>query len=104
MMTRGFGMGFFGRMPFGEGQENIFEKWDAMSDAEKLEVMNKRMEQFKECRDGIFSVEQIDKRCREWLDRSPEEKEAFMKEHEKMHKQFRMDGHPFGQHPFDGCR
>lgn len=107
MMTRGFGMGFFGRMPFGtDERKEMFEKWSKMTDEEKLECMNKRMKAMNNNEnEGFFgkrefTVEAIDKRCEEWLKKTPEEKEAFIKEKkemmEKFHNHFHDHAHFFG--------
>lgn len=80
MTTRGFGMGFFGRNPFDKNARKKFqEDWAKMSDSEKLEFMNKRMEAFGNHEDR-FSVETIDARCEEWMKMSGEEKQAFVEE------------------------
>ena len=79
----GMGLGFFGRMPFAaEGRKELFEKWSKMTDAEKVEFMNKRMEAFNNEKffDERFSVTAMDKRAEEWLKKTPEEKEAFINE------------------------
>lgn len=87
MMTRDFGMGFFGRRPFSEDARKKFrEEWSKMTDEEKLEMMNKRMDAW-ENGGGHFSVEAIDARCEEWMKKTPEEKEQFVKEwKEAIHK------------------
>lgn len=79
-MTRGFGMGFFGRNPFDKDARTKFkEEWSKMSDAEKLELMNKRMATFGE-HEERFSVEAIDDHCEKWMKMTREEKEAFIRE------------------------
>lgn len=95
MDTKNFGAGFFGRMPFAGGMNDLFEKWESMSDAEKLEMMNKHIELAKEFKNG-FSVEAIDKRCKDWLEKSQEEKEALLKEKMEMHSHCRGGHHHFG--------
>jgi len=118
MQTRDFGMGFFGRMPFGaesrEAMHRIFaEKWSAMTDEEKLKFMNSKMEAFKNGEHGHgpfgkreFSVEAIDKRCEEWMKMTPEEKEAFVKERKEAF-QHKHSGHGgffgHGRFGFDSC-
>ncbi|MDR1092023.1 MAG: hypothetical protein LBL79_13185 [Prevotella sp.] len=83
MMTRGFGMGFFGRNPFDKDARNKFkEEWSKMTDSEKLEFMNKRMEGIENHEDH-FSVESIDSRCEKWMKMSDEEKQAFVDERKK---------------------
>lgn len=76
MTTRGFGLGFFGRNPFDKDARRKFqEEWSKMSDSEKLEFMNKRMEHMGQ---DHFSVEAIDARCKEWMKMTQEEKQAFV--------------------------
>ncbi len=83
MTTRGFGMGFFGRDPFNkEAKIKFKEEWSKMTDAEKLEFMNKRMEGFDKHEDR-FSVEAIDARCEAWMKMTNEEKQAFVEEKKK---------------------
>ena len=83
MMTRGFGMGFFGRNPFdSESRKKFKEEWSKMTDSEKLEFMNKRMECLDKHEDH-FSVEAIDARCEKWMSMSVEEKQAFVDEKKK---------------------
>ncbi|MCL1937472.1 MAG: hypothetical protein FWF52_03635 [Candidatus Azobacteroides sp.] len=78
MTARGFGMGFFGRNLFDkEARKKFQEEWFKMSDSEKLDFMNKRVEHMGK---DHFSVEAIDARCEEWMKKTPEEKEAFIKE------------------------
>ena len=93
MGIRNFGMGFFGRTPFAmrdrkELLKELFDKWSKMTDAEKIEFMNKRMEVFnsQDQREENFfdrwnfSVADMDSRAEEWLKKTPEEKEALIKE------------------------
>ena len=81
MMTRGFGMGFFGRTHFDKDARKQFqEEWSKMTDSEKLEFMNKRVEHMGQ---DHFSVEAIDARCAEWMKMSAEEKQAFVDERKK---------------------
>lgn len=83
MTTRDFGMGFFGRNPFGKDMRKKFkEEWSKMTDNEKLEFMNKRIEGFDRHEDH-FSVETIDARCEKWMKMSNEEKQAFVEERKK---------------------
>lgn len=107
MMTRGFGMWPFGRMPFGtDERKGVFEKWSKMTDEEKLECMNKRIEKMHNgdheghCGGREFTVEAIDKHCEEWLKKTPEQKEASIKEKkemmEKFHNHFHNHAHFFG--------
>ncbi len=106
MMLRDFGMGFFGRMPFGsDPRKELFEKWSAMTPEEKVEFMDKRMEALnngKREAGGFFgqrefTVASIDQRCEEWLKKTPEEKEAFIKERKEMMNK------RFGGGLFGGC-
>ena len=103
MRTRGFGMGFFGGSPFDKDARKEFkESWSKMTDNEKLEFMNKRMEGLDNHEDH-FSVEAIDSRCEKWMSMSSEEKQAFVDEKKKafecrMHGMHGMHGHfGFGQ-------
>lgn len=80
MTPRGFGMGFFGGNPFDKDARKKFrEEWSKLTDSEKLEFMNKRME----CTDNHedhFSVEAINARCEKWMNMSDEEKQTFVDE------------------------
>lgn len=94
MTTRGFGMGFFGRNPFDmETRKKFQQEWSKMTDNEKLDFMNKRVENMGK---GCFSVEAIDARCEEWMKMSREEKEAFVKEHKEAAENH-FAGHCFGK-------
>lgn len=78
MMTRGFEMGIFGKGTFNSDRIKKFQdKWTKMSDAEKLEFMNKKIEQISK---DPFSVEAIDERREQWLRLTPAEKEDLIKE------------------------
>ena len=79
--------GFHGKMPF--GRENLGEKWLTMSDEEKKEFMEKRIEMF----DKHFSekagdhrghkaltVEDGNSRVEKWQKMSDEEKEVFVQQ------------------------
>lgn len=90
MMTRDFfNKGFFGNRHFDMDDKNkLVEEWDKMPDNEKLQIINERMKAFKEgkgCKREFISVEQIDARCEEWMNKTAEEKTAFV---EKMKKKF----------------
>lgn len=76
MTTRNFGMGFFGRP---EDRKKFREAWSKMTDSEKLEMMNRRMEMM-DNPESRFSVEALDARCEEWMKKTPEEKETFVNE------------------------
>ncbi len=83
-----FEMGFFGRRHFGgDARKKFREEWSKMTDEEKLEMMNKRMEAIEHPEDH-FSVEDINSRCEAWMKMSSEEKEAFVKERKEafMHR------------------
>ena len=81
-----FGNGdFHGRMPF--DAENIRQKWSAMTDEDKKKFVEKQVQFFDEHfsgsekgyhRCGSFTVENMDRRCEEWLKKSEEEKKAFI--------------------------
>lgn len=77
MMTReNFGMGFFGRNPFDkEAKQKFQEKWSEMTDSEKLDFMNKKVESMGK---DHFSVEAMDEHCEKWMKKTPEEKQAFV--------------------------
>jgi hypothetical protein len=78
METNDFGMGFFGRRFFGEdGRKKFREEWSKMSDSEKVEFVNKRMDFTGHCGEG-FSVEAMDARCEAWMKKTPEEKKEFV--------------------------
>ncbi len=102
MKTRDFGMGFFERTPFGtDEKKDFFKKWSKMTDEEKIELMNKRMETMNnDEHDGFFgkrefTVADIDQRYEEWLKKTPEEKEAFVKERKEVISNFRDHGRFF---------
>ncbi|MDL2223686.1 hypothetical protein LJB92_00030 [Bacteroidales bacterium OttesenSCG-928-M06] len=98
MMTRDFGMGFFGRSPFcNEERKKNREEWAQMTDEQKLEFMNKRMEAM-DRPDDHFSVEAIDARCEKWIKMSSEEKEAFVKERKEAFKHKMEHFHKFRHH------
>ncbi|MFT3903275.1 MAG: hypothetical protein QM727_08875 [Niabella sp.] len=81
MMTRGFGMGFFGRNPFDKDARKQFqEKWSKMTDSEKLEFANERFDNIGEDR---FSVEKLDELCEKWTKMSAEEKQVFVDKRKK---------------------
>lgn len=81
-----FGMGFFGRRMFGsERMKDFREKWDQMSDSEKLEFMDKKMECFSKYEDP-FTVEAIDARCKQWMKMTPEEKEKWVTARKNAHR------------------
>jgi len=103
MTTKDFGMGFFGRRPFGEDMRTKFrEEWSKMTDSEKVEFVNKKMD-FMDKHEDHFSVEAIDARCEAWLKMTPEEKQQFVAEkkqafHERMACMGRGFGHHHGHH------
>lgn len=96
-MTKNFGKEFFGRNPFDkEARKKFQEEWAKMTDSEKLDFMNKRVEHIGK---DHFSVETIDANCEAWLQKTLEEKQAFVDEKkEAMEKQFgkHFHGHGFG--------
>ncbi|MDR2948058.1 MAG: hypothetical protein LBV71_02505 [Prevotella sp.] len=97
MITRDFGMGFSGRNPFDkDARKNFKEEWSKMTDSEKLEFMNKRMEGFDKHEDH-FSVEAMDARCEKWMQMSNEEKQAFVEEKKKA-----FESRMHGMHRFFG--
>ena len=85
-----------------DARKEFKESWSKMTDSEKLEFMNKRMEGFDNHEDH-FSVEAIDSRCEKWMSMSSDEKQAFVDEKKKafechMHGMHGMHGHfGFGQ-------
>ena len=100
-MTKDFGMGFPGKNPFDiDARKKFKEEWLKMTDSEKLEFMNKRMEFFDKHEDH-FSVEAIDARCEKWMTMTTDEKQAFIDERKKtMHD--RIHGGMHGMHGFFG--
>ncbi|WP_200814373.1 hypothetical protein [Parabacteroides sp. Marseille-P3160] len=99
MTARDFGMGFFGRIPFGaDARKDFFAKWTKMTDAEKVEFMDKRIEAIHNghCGRREFSVAAIDQRCEEWMKKTSEEKEAFVKEQQEMIAAFHEHAGFFG--------
>lgn len=96
MTTRGFGMGFFHKRPFdSEARKKFQEEWSKMTDSEKLEIMNKRVEHMGH---DHFSVEAIDARCEEWMKKTPEEKQAFVDEKKKAFEERNACMHNFFGH------
>lgn len=102
-----FRTAFFGDRSRGFGANELREKWMKMTDEEKLEFMNKKMEGVGDesnerggffGRERGFSVEAFDSLCEKWMKMSTEEKEAFIKEREE-HVKSRMSGmgNPFGE-------
>lgn len=106
MMTRNFGMGFFGRNHFDKDTRKKFqEDWAKMTDSEKLELMNKRVERMGH---DHFSVEAIDAHCEEWMKMTNEEKQAFVDEKKKafesrMNGMNHFFGRGFGHGGHEGC-
>lgn len=102
MMTgKDFKAGFFGRGHFDkEARTKFREEWTKMTDNEKLDFMNKRVDAMSDQREH-FSIEAIDVFCTEWMKKSPEEKEDFINERKRMFQE-RMacmngfPGHGFG--------
>ncbi|MDR2914445.1 MAG: hypothetical protein LBV74_06405 [Tannerella sp.] len=87
MMTKGFGMGFFGRGHFDkEARAKFREEWSNMTDSEKLDFMDKRMNAMSDDPEH-FSIEAIDVFCMEWMRKTPEEKEQFIHERKKAFKE-----------------
>jgi hypothetical protein len=83
---------FFGRKFFSMNARKQFqEEWSKMTDAEKLKLMNKKVEGM--CKDPL-SVEAIDARCKKWMEMTSEEKDSFLK------KRKDMIGNLFGRHSF----
>jgi hypothetical protein len=78
-----------------EMREKFKEKWATMSDEEKLNFINKRMEGDEEDRTSFF-VNMIDEKCKKWMHKSTEEKEAFINEKKGFFKNRRR----FRHHPF----
>jgi hypothetical protein len=85
MTTKNYEMGFFGRRFMGEdARMNFCGEWSKMTDSEKPEFMNKRMEHFGEGHsEDRFSVEAIDNRCEKRMKMTQGEKEAFVDERKK---------------------
>jgi hypothetical protein len=86
----------FGPFSFHQGMREKFkEKWDGMSDEEKLGFMNKRMEGTEEDRTSFF-IDMVDEKCEKWMQKSTEEKEAFLREKKGFFKKrMRFRHHPF---------
>ncbi len=74
MRTRDFGMGFFGR--------------EAMHNHEHGKGFGRHE----------LTVKAMDKRCEEWMQKTPEEKEAFVKERKEMMNDFHKHVHAFFGH------
>ena len=111
MITRDFlGMGFCGGKHLtSQDRAKFFENWDKMPDSEKLEMINKRIEAFKkgkDCEKDFFSVEHFDSHCKEWMSKTPEEKNKFVEDlkksveerHTMMKERFSDHGIGFGFH------
>ena len=78
MITDDFVMGFIGINSFNkEARKQFQEKWSKMTDSEKLEFMNKKVESVGHDR---FSIETINAYCEEWWMKSSEEKQIFVDE------------------------
>ncbi len=101
MTTRNLGMGFFGRNPFDkEARKKFQENWSKMTDSEKLDFMNQKVEHMGK---DHFSVEAIDARCEEWTKKTPEEKQAFVDERKAafINRRACMGEHFHGHHHSD---
>src|SRR5699024_10358607 len=86
----------FGPFHFQRGMREKFkERWAKMSDEEKLDFMNKRIEETEDDRTSLF-IKMIDEKCEKWMQKSTEEKEAFINEKKGP---FKKRGR-FMQHPF----
>lgn len=86
----------FGHFPFYHGKRKKFKKkWATMSDEEKLDFMNKRIEETEEERTS-FVINRINEKCETWMQKSTEEKEAFINEKRGFFKKRRH----FMHHPF----
>ena len=100
MMTRSFGMGFFGGNPFNkEVRKQFQEKWSKMTDSEKLEFVNKKVENMGNTH---FSIEAINARCEEWMKMSAEEKQAFVDERKQAFEAGMSQRGCFGNGRFGG--
>ncbi|HKJ81898.1 MAG TPA: hypothetical protein VJ954_07735 [Ignavibacteriaceae bacterium] len=98
MRTGNFGMGgFFGRMPFGFGHEDIREKWSEMTEDEKKSFVEEQVNLMNEhgfgnneffSGRGKVTIEDMDKRCEEWQNKSPEEKADFVKQRNETNMNF----------------
>jgi len=105
MTIRDFGMGLSGRNHFGDDKrKKFYEEWIKMSDSEKIEFMNRKMEfmnngvkggyGFSQNTDAI--IERIDARCKDWMKKTPEEKQrqinkwksAFQAKREHLERSF----------------
>jgi len=101
MTTRSFNMGFFGRRPFGSDErKKFYEEWSKMSDQEKLDIINKKMEFFNGDHDR-FSIEKMDEFCEKWMSKTYEEKKEFVEEKKKaFHERTECMGNFFGEEKF----
>lgn len=80
MKSTDLGMGFLGKRCFDKDARKEFkDKWAKMTDSEKLEFMNKKMEHLDEHEDR-FTVEAMDARCEKWMSMTREEKEEVIRE------------------------
>lgn len=92
------GSEFFGRHLFNkESRQQFKEKWNKMTDQEKIEFMNKRIEACDEHEDR-FSVEAMDARCEKWMNMTTEEKEQFLNERKQAFHERSHGMHPFFRH------
>lgn len=69
-----------------EDMKKLIENWDTMSDIEKLNMMDARMNAIKEHKEKhkkMFTVEAFDQRCANWMSKTPEEKATFVEEFKK---------------------
>ena len=89
-------MGFFGRKCFdNDARKEFKDKWSKMTDSEKIEFINKKMDHMDEHEDR-FTVEAMDARCEKWMSLTREEKEELVREKKEAFEQ--RVGHFFGHH------
>lgn len=60
-----------------ERQGSFKEKWAKMTDKEKLDFVNKRVEG-DPCDKTSFFIKMIDQKCKRWMNKSTQEKEEFI--------------------------
>ena len=69
-----------------EDMMKLIENWDNLSDIEKLNMMDARVNAFKEHKEkhkNFFTVEGFDQKCAEWMAKTPDEKAIYVDELKK---------------------
>lgn len=80
-----------------ESKQQFKERWNKMTDQEKIEFINEKIDRFEEHEDR-FSIKSIDARCERWMNMTTQEKEEFIDEHKKKFHHRMQAMHPFLGH------